>query len=67
MLHFGEQDQSIPMTDVDKIKKARPETPVFVYNGAGHGFHCDERASFSPFAAQVAGARTQELFAKYIG
>jgi len=67
MLHFGEQDQSIPMTDVDKIKKARPETPIFVYSGAGHGFHCDERASFNAEAAQVAACRSQEFFAKNIG
>ncbi len=66
MLHFGDQDQSIPMTDVEKIKKARPETPIYVYK-AGHGFHCDERASFNAFAAQVAGGRTQEFFAKNVG
>jgi carboxymethylenebutenolidase len=66
MLHFGDQDQSIPMTDVDKIKKARPETPVYVYH-AGHGFHCDERASFNAEAAQVAACRSQEFFAKHMG
>jgi carboxymethylenebutenolidase len=66
MLHFGDQDQSIPMTDVDKIKKARPETPIYVYH-AGHGFHCDERASFNAEAAQVAACRSQEFFLKNIG
>ena len=66
MLHFGDQDQSIPLTDVEKIKKAQPDLPIFVYK-AGHGFHCDERASFNPFAAQVAGGRTQEFFAKNVG
>ena len=66
MLHFGDQDQSIPMTDVEKIKKARPETQIFVYK-AGHGFHCDERASFNPFAAQVAACRSQEFFLKNVG
>ncbi|HXQ51516.1 MAG TPA: dienelactone hydrolase family protein [Stellaceae bacterium] len=66
MLHFGDQDQSIPLTDVEKIRKARPETPIFVYK-AGHGFHCDERASFNPFAAQVAACRSQEFFAKNVG
>jgi carboxymethylenebutenolidase len=66
MLHFGDQDQSIPMTDVEKIKKARPETPIFVYH-AGHGFHCDERASFAPEAAQVAACRSQEFLAKHVG
>jgi len=66
MLHFGDQDQSIPMTDVDKIKKARSETPIYVYH-AGHGFHCDERASFNAEAAQVAACRSQEFFLKNIG
>jgi carboxymethylenebutenolidase len=66
MLHFGEQDQSIPMTDVEKIKAAQPGMPIFVYK-AGHGFHCDERASFNAFAAQVAGGRTQEFVLKTVG
>ncbi len=58
--------RAFPLTDVEKIKKAQPGMPIFVYK-AGHGFHCDERASFSPFAAQVAGARTQEFFLKNVG
>ena len=66
MLHFGDQDQSIPMTDVEKITKARPETPCYVYH-AGHGFHCDERGSFAPEAAQVAACRSQEFIAKHVG
>ena len=67
MLHFGEKDQSIPLTDVDKIKAAQPEAPIFVYAGAGHGFHCDERGSFNAVAAQVAACRSQEFLAKHIG
>jgi carboxymethylenebutenolidase len=66
MLHFGDQDQSIPQTDVEKIRKARPETPIYVYH-AGHGFHCDERASFNAEAAQVAGSRSHEFFVKNMG
>lgn len=66
ILHFGDQDQNIPMTDVEKIKKAHPDLPIFVYN-AGHGFNCDERGSFSPYAAQVAFGRTEEFLAKHIG
>jgi len=67
MLHFGEKDQSIPLTDVEKIKAAQPEAPIFVYMGAGHGFHCDERGSFNAEAAQVAACRSQEFLAKHIG
>ena len=45
ILIFGEQDRGIPMTDVDKVKAARPEVKVYVYP-AGHGFACDERGSY---------------------
>jgi carboxymethylenebutenolidase len=67
MLHFGEKDQSIPLTDVEKIKGAQPGVPIFVYAGAGHGFHCDERGSFNAEAAQVAACRSQEFLAQHIG
>jgi carboxymethylenebutenolidase len=67
LLHFGEKDQSIPLTDVEKIKAAHPEAPIYVYMGAGHGFHCDERGSFNAEAAQVAACRSQEFLAKHIG
>ena len=47
ILHFGEQDQGIPMSDVEKVKAARPDVKVYTY-AAGHGFSCDERAAFEP-------------------
>lgn len=56
--HFGDRDKSIPPADVEKIKQAYPQSPVFVYPGAGHGFNCDERASFSAKDAELALART---------
>ena len=43
-LHFGEKDAGIPLTDVETIKAKRPDVEVFIYPGAQHGFHCDERA-----------------------
>jgi carboxymethylenebutenolidase len=66
ILHFGDKDANIPMTDVEKIKTARPETPVYVY-AAGHGFVCDERGSYDEAATKVALGRTLEHFAKYVG
>jgi carboxymethylenebutenolidase len=61
MYHFGDQDASIPMPDVDKIKQANPESPLFVYRGAGHGFNCDERGSYSAIDAKVAFDRSVEF------
>jgi carboxymethylenebutenolidase len=53
ILHFGEQDHGIPMTDVEKVKAARPEVKVYVYP-AGHGFTCDERSSFDKASTEKA-------------
>jgi carboxymethylenebutenolidase len=44
-MHFGEKDASIPMTDVDAVRAVQPKAEVYVYEGARHGFSCDERAA----------------------
>lgn len=62
MLHFGERDKHIPLSDVEKIRAAQPEVPVFVY-AADHGFNCDERESYDADAAKEAELRTMEFFA----
>lgn len=57
ILHFGEKDTSIPMSDVDKVRAAHPDMTVFTYP-AGHGFNCDERGSFDARSAELARERT---------
>jgi carboxymethylenebutenolidase len=66
MLHFGETDQSIPMSDVEKVRKARPDVPIHVYK-AGHGFSCDERASYHPESAKLALERSLKFLAEKVG
>jgi carboxymethylenebutenolidase len=63
-MHFGETDASIPMTDVDAIRAAQPKVDSYVYKGAGHGFGCDERGSYSKPDYELAQSRTLEFFAK---
>jgi carboxymethylenebutenolidase len=65
-MHFGEKDEHIPMSDVAQIKAKRPDCDVFVYP-AGHGFYCDERASFDAPSAKQAWERTLALFDTAIG
>jgi carboxymethylenebutenolidase len=65
-LHFGDQDQGIPMTDVDIVRKKRPDVEVHVYH-AGHGFGCDERSAYEPVSAKLASERTLAWFEKYVG
>jgi len=59
--HFGDKDASIPLADIEKIKKTTPGSPVHVYSGAGHGFNCDERGSYSAEDAKVAFDRSIEF------
>jgi carboxymethylenebutenolidase len=60
ILHFGEKDQGIPMTDVKKVRAARPDVKIYVYP-AGHGFSCDERAAFDKAASDKALAVTLDF------
>ncbi len=66
MLHFGERDDHIPMSDVDKIKAALPDVPVHTYD-AGHGFNCDARGSYDKASATEALARTLAFFGQHLG
>jgi carboxymethylenebutenolidase len=65
-LHFGETDASISLADVESIRKAQPGVEIFVYPAAGHGFGCDERASFNAEAATLAQSRTLAFFAGHL-
>ena len=65
IMHFGELDAHIPMTDVDRIKEAYPLIPVHVYD-ADHGFNCDHRASYSEQAAELALQRTLAHFDQHL-
>lgn len=66
ILHFGETDHSIPMSDVEIVKQKRPDVETFVYP-AGHGFSCDERGSFHEASHKQALERTLGLLRKCVG
>ena len=66
-LHYGTEDQGIPPENVNKVREAKPDVDIYVYDGAGHGFNCDARASFHPEAAKIAKARTLDFFSMHIG
>lgn len=69
MYHFGERDHAIPLADVEAVREALPAAAVHVYDGAGHGFACEDRASFDRAAAALADERThaflRETFASF--
>ena len=65
MVHFGDQDASIPMDTVHAFVAAQTKVDVQIYP-ANHGFNCDQRGSYSAPAAQLALERTLAFFAKHL-
>lgn len=63
---FGTEDDSIPAKEVDEIEAALNRQQIlhriFRYKGAGHGFFCDQRASYNEAAATPAWNQVKQLF-----
>jgi carboxymethylenebutenolidase len=57
-MHFGALDTHIPLSDVEKMKEKQPQAEIYVYQHAGHGFHCDERGSYDQPSSRIAWERT---------
>ena len=66
MLHFGEKDTGIPLTDVLQIAGKHAAVQVFTYPDAEHGFSCDARASFNKISSDQALARTLPHFEEHL-
>jgi carboxymethylenebutenolidase len=66
LCHFGELDQHIPVAGVKAFAAAHPDVQVFTYP-AGHGFNCDQRASYDAASAQLARERTLAFLRRHIG
>ena len=65
IFHFGEQDHGIPITEINSLKQAHPECPIYIYP-AGHGFNCEQRDSFHLTSSKIAFERTIQHIDKYI-
>ena len=68
---FGEKDGLIPLDQVAAIRKAlaaaKARHEVVVYDGADHGFFCDQRATYQEKAARDAWSRVKTLFREELG
>jgi len=67
MLHFGEEDQSIPMDKVETVRAKHPDVPLFTYPGAGHGFSCDARGAYHAASAAKARERSLAFLREHLG
>ena len=66
MYHYGSEDKSIPLEEVERIRAAQPAAPLYVYEGAGHGFNCEQRDSYAADAAALARSRTHDFLARHL-
>jgi len=67
---FGDEDSSIPVEDVERLRQeldgADVACDIVRYPGAEHGFHCDVRPSYSAEAATDAWSRTMAWFEEHL-
>jgi len=65
MMHFGARDAHIGPEEIEKIRGAHPDLPLFIYD-AGHGFNCDQRKDFEPQSASLARQRTLDFLRNHL-
>lgn len=70
LCHFGEQDASIPVSDVEKLqerlKQSTQPWKINLYPGAGHAFFNDTRPNYHAPSAADAGTETLAFLKKYL-
>ena len=67
LLHFGADDSHIGPEQIEAVRTAHPEVAIYVYEGAEHGFNCDQRGSYNPAAAKLARGRSLEFLKEHVG
>ena len=67
---FGDQDASIPVEDVERLRTALRSAPVDAdvvrYPEVAHGFHCDARAAYHEASARDGWIRAQAWFEAHL-
>lgn len=64
MLHYGARDAGIPPENVEKVRLALPDSPLYLYD-AGHGFCRAGSHDFDAAARDLSLRRTLDWFARW--
>ena len=64
MLHYGARDTSIPPENVESVRLAAPDSPLYLYD-AGHGFCRAGSSDYDAAARELALSRTLDWFARW--
>lgn len=63
--HFGTQDKTIPMPDVERFMSLRTEVETHIYE-ADHGFSCHHRKQYHKSSAELAYKRVDEFLTRHV-
>ncbi len=66
MVHIGSDDDHIKEDQVEAVKAAHPEVPLYLYADAGHAFYNSARKEYREAQAGVARGRTLEFLSQYL-
>jgi len=64
MLHYGARDASIPPENIERVRLAAPDSPLYLYD-AGHGFCRKGSSDFDAPSCELAVGRTLDWFARW--
>jgi len=64
MLHYGANDPAIPPENVEKVRAASPDSPLYLYD-AGHGFCRPGSTDYNAEARELSLKRTFDWFARW--
>lgn len=64
MLHYGARDASIPPENIESVRLAAPDSPLYLYD-AGHGFCRTGSHDYDAAARELALDRTLNWFARW--
>lgn len=64
MLHYGARDASIPPENIESVRLAAPDSPLYLYD-AGHGFCRAGSHDYDAAARELSLERTLNWFARW--
>lgn len=66
--HIGDRDTSFPLQRIAQFRAAQPSVPVYIYEGAQHGFDNENRTErYDAAAHTLARHRTLAFLAQHVG
>lgn len=66
MLHFGEKDTHIPLSNAEEVHALHPKVQIYLYEDAGHAFNRDVGDSYDAESAMLARERSLAFLKQHL-